>query len=80
MIAAGNSLDDFPAESFTIVAFCEACGHRSSLDRAMVPDGKTVQELPRMLRCHACGERDASIRIIYTGAGGFAYGGKRMPG
>jgi len=80
MIAAGNRLDDFPAESFTIVAFCEACGHRSSLDRAKVPDGRTVQELVRLLRYHVCGAREASIRIIYTGAGGFAYGGKRTPG
>ena len=80
MTTAGNSLEDFPAESFTIVAFCAACGHRSPLDRAKVPDGRTVQELPRMLRCRACGAREASLRIIYTGAGGFAYGGKRPSG
>jgi len=51
--------------------FCDACGHRSPLDRAKVPDGTTIQELVRRLRCGACGARTASIRIVYTGAGGF---------
>lgn len=80
MTAAGNSLDDFPAGAFTILVFCEACGHRNPLDRTKVPNDRTVQDLVRLLRCSACGSREASIRIVYTGAGGFEYGGKRTPG
>lgn len=80
MDATGNTLDDFPAAAFTILVFCETCGHRSPLDRAKVPDGRTVQELVRLLRCSACGSRAASIRIVYTGAGGFEYGGRTPPG
>ena len=80
MTLAGNSLDDFPAGAFTILVFCEACGHRSPLDRSRVPDGRTVQELVRLLRCGTCGAREASIRIVYTGAGGFEYGGRSPPG
>ncbi len=79
MTAAGNTLDDFPAEAFTILVFCEACGHRSPLDRAKVPDGRTVQELGRLLRCGSCGARQASNRIVYPGAGGFEYGGRKRP-
>jgi hypothetical protein len=41
----GNTLDDFPATAFTILAFCDACGHRSPLDRSKVSEGRTVQEL-----------------------------------
>ncbi len=55
MTAAGNTLDDFPAGAFSILVFCEACDHNSPLDRSKVPDGMTVQELVRMLRCRACG-------------------------
>jgi hypothetical protein len=51
MTAAGNSLDDFPAQAFTILEFCEACGHQSHLDRDKVPDGVTEQQLPKLLRC-----------------------------
>jgi len=80
MATAGNTLDDFPAEAFTIAVFCEACGHKSPLDRAKVPDGVTIQELVRLLRCGSCGSREASIRIVYTGAGGFEYGGGTPPG
>jgi len=62
------------------LVFCDACGHRSPLDRSKVPDGRTVQELVQLLRCSICGAREASFRIVYTGAGGFEYGGKRPPG
>ena len=57
MDTAGNTLDDFPASGFTILVFCDACGHRSPLDRAKVPEGRTVQELVQLLRCGACGAR-----------------------
>jgi len=66
-----NSLDDFPAEAFTIMVFCDACGRRCSLDRAKVPKHVTIQDLTKVLRCSSCGSREASIRIIYTGAAGF---------
>lgn len=74
MTAAGNTLDDFPAEAFTIFAFCDACGHSDPLDHAKVPDGTSIQDLSHKLRCTACGSRETSIRILYTGAGGFRYG------
>ena len=74
MNSTGNTLDDFPAEAFTIVAFCDACEHRAALDRSKVPAGVTVQELRGRLRCSSCGSRETSIRIVYTGAGGFHHG------
>jgi hypothetical protein len=73
----GNLPQDFPADQFAIVAFCAACGRSAVLERARIPAGLTVQALPARLRCRACGSRDASIRIIYTGAGGFQYGYRR---
>jgi hypothetical protein len=69
-----NSLDDFPAETFTILAFCDTCGHQAPLDRTHVPASVTVQALRMRLRCAACGSRATSLRILYTGAGGFRYG------
>ena len=75
MTETGNTLDDFPAETFTILVFCDACDHTSQLDRSKVPDGLTVQELVKKLRCSVCGLRKASIRIVYTGTGDFRYGG-----
>jgi len=75
-IMSSNRLDDFPAEDFEILVFCEACGHRAPLDRSKVPDDLTIQEL--WLRCASCGSREASIRIVYTGAGGFHHGGGSM--
>jgi hypothetical protein len=71
----GNTHNAFPAEDFTIVAFCDACEHRAALDRSKVPAGVTVQELRGRLRCSRCSSRETSIRIIYTGAGGFRHGG-----
>ena len=74
MSTIGNTLDDFPAERFTIFVLCNTCGHDSPLDRTKVPDGALLQDLPRVLLCRACGSRQASIQIVYTGAGGFHYG------
>jgi hypothetical protein len=71
---AANTLDDFPAAAFAILAFCDACGRQVTLDRAALPQGLAVNDLRRRLRCAACGSRETSIRIIYTGAGGFRYG------
>ena len=75
MATDSNTLDDFPAESFAILVLCEACGRQGWLDRASVPAGVTVQELRGRLRCSGCGSRDASIRIVYTAAGGFRSAG-----
>lgn len=75
MTEASNTLDDFPAESFTIVVYCDACEHSGPLDRAKVPEGMTVQQIVKALCCSRCGSRETSIRIVYTGAGGFEYGG-----
>jgi hypothetical protein len=69
----GNAMSDFPPDSFTIMTFCDACGHQGRLDRAKVPPGITVQQLPTLLRCSKCGAKAGSIRIVYTGAGGFAH-------
>jgi hypothetical protein len=55
-----NTFDDFPAETFTIVAFCDDCEHRAPLDREKVPAGVTIQEFPGRLRCSRCGSREAS--------------------
>lgn len=74
MDTLGNRLDDFPPESFTLLAFCDACGHRAPVERYRVPIGPTVQALPGRLRCSRCGSRGTSLRIVYTGAGGFRYG------
>jgi len=73
-----NRLDDFPAQDFEILVFCEACSHRAPLDRSKVPEDLTIQALRHRLRCARCGSREASIRIVYTGAGGFHHGGCSM--
>jgi DNA-directed RNA polymerase subunit RPC12/RpoP len=78
MSAATNTLDDFPAGAFTILGFCDTCGRQVTLDRVALPQGLSVQDLRRRLRCAACGSRETSIRIVYTGAGGFRYG-ERAP-
>ena len=74
MAVNGNALEDFPAEVFRILVFCEACGRQAPLDRMKVPAGVSVQGLRGRLRCSSCGSRESSLRIVYTGAGGFRYG------
>jgi hypothetical protein len=74
MSPAGNTLDDFPAESFTILVFCDACNRNVPLDRSTIPDDLTIQGLVEVLRCSSCGSRETSIRIVCTGSGGFHYG------
>jgi hypothetical protein len=71
VVGDANQLADFPPEQFTILVFCGGCGRQVSLDRAKVPPGIGVQALPGRLRCSVCGAKQASIRIAYTGAGGF---------
>ena len=74
MRPASNTVDEFPATTFAIVAFCERCGRQAMLDRAKLPPKSTIAALGRRLRCTGCGSRETSIRIVYTGAGGFRYG------
>ena len=38
MDTPGNLPNDFPAESFAILAFYCACDHRAPLDRTHIPD------------------------------------------
>ena len=70
---------DFPAGEFTIIAFCDACAHSGPLDRSKVPERSSVPGLAKRLCCSACGAREASLRIVYTGAGGFHYGTPETP-
>ena len=80
MRQASNTVDDFPATTFAIVAFCERCGRRAMLDRATLPPKVAIDALRLRLRCIGCGSsRGTSIRLIYTGAGGFRYGGVVSP-
>jgi hypothetical protein len=74
-MTACNTLDDFPADTFRIVVYCDTCDHSGPLDRSRVPEGMTVQQIVRSRRCSRSGSREPSIRIVYTGAGGFHYGG-----
>ena len=71
----GNPPEDFPPESFALVAFCESCGHQSTLDRDHLPPAVTVQGLRSRLRCSRCRSRSCTLRIVFIGAGGFHYGG-----
>ena len=75
MDTASNLPDDFPADSFAILAFCDTCDHSAPLERDRFPLGITVKALRQRLRCSACGQQGGSVRIAYTGAGGFRYGG-----
>ena len=75
MAESENTLDDFPDEAFTIFVYCDTCDHSGSLDRAKIPTGMTIEELRKALRCSRCGSSETSIRIVYTGAGGFEYCG-----
>jgi len=75
MGTAANLIDDFPAEAFSILAFCDACDHSAKLHRDRLPPGTTIKALRKRLWCSVCGQRGVSIRIVYTGAGGFHYGG-----
>ncbi len=69
-----NTFSDFPPEEFTILAFCESCGHQGVVGRAAFPKKQIVQDLPGRLRCSTCDDRDCSNRIACTGAGGYRYG------
>jgi hypothetical protein len=74
MTACENTLADFPADAFTIFVWCDACGHNGTFDRARVSEDIRMQTLHDKLRCSSCGSCHVSIRIAFTGAGGFHYG------
>ena len=73
-VITGITFSDFPPEEFTILGFCESCGHQGVVDRAAFPEKQIVQDLPGRLRCSACDSRECSIRIVFTGAGGYRHG------
>ena len=64
MRPASNILEDFPATAFAIVAFCERCGRRATLDRTNLPPNITIETFRRRLRCTGCGSRENSLRIV----------------
>ena len=68
-----NSVADFAVDRFEIVAFCEDCGHAAAVDRSRFSAEITIPELCARLRCGSCRGSTVSIRIVYIGAGGFAY-------
>jgi hypothetical protein len=75
MAAPDNTLSDFPAKAFTVFVWCDVCGHQGAVDRGNVPESIPMQTPQAKLVCSACGARQVSIRIAYTGAGGFSYHG-----
>jgi hypothetical protein len=72
--APANLPEDFPAETFALRGFWDACGYSATVSRARIPVGHSVQGLAQRLRCTACGSRETGIRIIDTGVGGFRHG------
>jgi hypothetical protein len=73
-MATGNTFSNFPPDQFAILAFCESCGHQATVDRDSLPEDQIVQDLPKRLRCSACSAKECSIRIVFTGAGGYRCG------
>ena len=70
-MASPNKLNDFNPTKFTIFGFCANCDHN-----APIPRHNEEIEIPTLierLSCGQCGSKDCSIRIVYTGAGEFAY-------
>jgi hypothetical protein len=70
-MAAPNKLSDFDPLKFTIVGFCSDCHHDAPVPR--INEDMEIPTLIDKLSCSQCGSGNCSIRIIYTGAGGFAY-------
>lgn len=68
-----NTLADFPADQFRILAVCDACSHAGWLDRAQIQDEMTIEALRNRLACQKCGSQQCGIRIVYAGAGEYEY-------
>jgi hypothetical protein len=77
---SGNTINDFPAAMFSILAFCDTCRRQAALDTAALPSDLSIDVLRHRLRCSACGFRETSIRIVCTRAGGFRYGRATLVG
>ena len=75
MAAPDSTLSEFPAKAFSVVVWCDVCGHQGTVDRGNVPESIPTRTLQARLVCSACGARQVSVRIAYTGAGGFSYYG-----
>jgi len=54
MTEAANTIDDSPADSFTIFVYCDACDRSAPLDRSRVPHGMTIPHIIQVLRCSSC--------------------------
>ena len=55
-------LDDFAAEEFIILVFCDTCGRSAPLDRSKVSAGTGVQSLRSILRLARCLDADRLYR------------------
>ncbi len=71
----------FDPAKVTVSGCCGACGHSATVDLEKVAQEAEIRTLPERLRCSACGSREWSIRIVFTGAGEFEYreGAKKDP-
>jgi hypothetical protein len=76
MPESANTPDDFPVEQFDLVAFCDACGHSAAIDRARIPPGLPIPELPecRLLR-HREWVAEESANVARAGTGPVASSG-----
>jgi len=73
MDTASNLPEDFPAEAFTIPAFCDTRDHSAALARHWIPDGITVQRsvVGCVARPAAPGSQSSECP---RGTGGFHHG------
>jgi hypothetical protein len=72
LLRAGKEIRVFvDLAKFTIVGFCSDCHHDAPVPR--INEDVEIPTLIKKLLCSRCGSGDCSIRIIYTGAGGFEY-------
>ena len=67
MAAGGKAAAKFPYDSFALVAFCEARGHRITLERDRLPSSVTVQDLTRRMSRASRASRDLSLWLDEPG-------------
>ena len=68
-----NTISEFPADQFRFLGVCNACGWTDWLDREILSDEMTIEALRTRVSCQHCGSQDCGIRIVYVGAGEYAY-------
>ena len=68
-----NTISEFPADQFRFLGVCNACGWTGWLDRERLSDEMTIEALRTRVSCQHCGSQDCGIRIVYVGAGEYAY-------